>query len=44
MNIITKVISHSNSYSLQPFISYFPFNEKELKKQINEDANNKLGG
>ena len=41
---MAEVIPDTNSQSLQHFISYSPFDEEELKKQINEDVNNKLGG
>ena len=41
---MAEVIPDSNSQSLQHFISYSPFDEEGLKKQINEDVNNKLGG
>ena len=44
MSAMAEVIPDTNSQSLQHFISYSPFDEEKLKKQINEDANNKLGG
>ena len=44
MSAMAEVIPDSNSQSLQHFISYSPFDEEELKKQINEDVNNKIGG
>jgi len=44
MSATAEVVPDTNSQSLQHFISYSPFNEEALKKQINEDVNNKLGG
>ena len=41
MSAMAEVIPDTNSQSLQHFISYSPFDEEKLKKQINEDVNNK---
>ena len=43
MSAMAKVIYDTNNQSLQHFINNSPFEEEKLKRQINEDVNNKLG-
>ena len=44
MCAMAEVIPDTDNQSLQHFINNSPFNEEKLKRQINEDVNNKLGG
>ena len=42
MSAMAEVIPDTDNQSLQHFINNSPFNEEKLKRQINEDVNNKL--
>ena len=44
MSAMAEVIPDTDNQSLQHFINNSPFDEEKLKRQINEDVNNKLGG
>ena len=44
MSAMAEVVPDTDNQSLQHFINNSPFDEEKLKRQINEDANNKLGG
>ena len=44
MSAMAEVVPNTDNQSLQHFISNSPFDEEKLKKQINEDVNEKLGG